>query len=414
MKRFCLILLMVWALCVIPSPVGAATDIKIDMDGYKLSSDIAPAIIADRTLVPFRSIAEAMQVQVEWVNETRQIEASNSNTKVILTIDSNTAYINGTPVSLDVAPQIVNNRTLIPLRFFSQAFACKVDWDGVSRTVKIKTPAKSMQVVAYYALGDEKTSSWTNLFGTTYPTTSIGHTTIISDLALGWYSLDENGQLLTKSRTGWQRPTGWENVLAAASKYNIKSEMVIHMTNEGRLINSLLNNPSSVNTAVKQIVTEARKYAGVNLDMEGLGLSEKGSDLVKVQTSFSAFVKVLADELHKEGKSLSLSLHAPNSSYKGYDYAALGKYSDYIIIMAYDYGPKIEPDHKVDEAITMALKNVPAGKLILGISTPKENAESLDTKVGLAKRYNLKGIAIWRLGLVTNDMWDILASNIRP
>ncbi|HZK43181.1 MAG TPA: glycosyl hydrolase family 18 protein, partial [Syntrophomonadaceae bacterium] len=264
----------------------------------------------------------------------------------------------------------------------------------------------------YYALGDSQTSSWTNLFTTPYPQASKGHTDLVSDLALGWFSLDEDGQLLTKSRTGWQRPSGWENVLDVAKKYDLKCEMVVHMTNKDRVMNRLLSNQVSVQQAVEQIAEEARYYSGVNLDMEGLGLSEKGEALSAVQDSFSWFVKLLSEKLHKNNKTLSLSLHAPNSSYKGYDYFTLGKYSDNIIIMAYDYGPKPEPNNKVNEAITMSLENVPAHKLTLGISVPSETAESLSTKIGLAKRYNLDGVAIWRLGLVKDDMWTTLETNI--
>lgn len=397
---------------VIPTNVQA-TDVKIELDGYILSSDMSPVIVNDRTLVPFRAIAEAMNVKVEWISETRTIKASNGAQRLVLNVGSTTAYINESPVVLDVAPEIIKDRTMIPLRFFSTAFNCEVDWIAATRTVAIKTPPSTMKVVGYYALGDSSTSSWTNLFTVSYPQTAKGHTNVVTDLALGWFSLDEEGQLLTKSRTGWQRPDGWERVLAAAKEYGLNCEMVVHMTNKDRIINALLSDQNSIDRAVQQIVKEAGYYSGVNLDMEGLGLSEKDDELIKVQNSFSWFVKLLAEELHKEGKTLSLSLHAPNSSYKGYDYASLGRYSDYIIIMAYDYGVKPEPNNKVNEAITLALQNVPAHKLILGISAPSETVESLITKVGLAKRYNLEGIALWRLGLITDSMWEVLESDIK-
>ncbi|NLB89158.1 MAG: copper amine oxidase [Syntrophomonadaceae bacterium] len=411
MRKLEFLFLVILFVAVIPFNVAAA-DVKIELDGYPLSSDMSPVIVNDRTLVPFRAIAEAMNVEVEWINETKTINASNATQKVVLNVGSKTAYINGTPVVLDVAPTIINNRTMIPLRFFSTAFNCEVDWEPNTRTVIIKTPPAKMKVIGYYALGDTATSSWTNLFTVPYPETAKGNTDIVTDLALGWFSLDENGQLLTKSRTGWQRPDGWEKVLAAANEYGLKCEMVVHMTNKDRVINALLSNQNRIDTAVREIVKEARHYSGVNLDMEGLGLSEKGDELIKVQNSFSWFVKSLAEELHKEGKTLSLSLHAPNSSYKGYDYSTLGRYSDYIIIMAYDYGPKPEPNNRVNEAITIALQNVPHNKLILGISAPSENPESLATKVGLAKRYNLEGIALWRLGLITDGMWEVIKISI--
>lgn len=394
------------------SLVALSADIHIEIDGNTLQSDVVPIIKDARILVPFRIIAEAIDIDVSWDEQTKSINAQKGADKLILNIGSKTAYFNKVPVLLDVAPEIINNRVLIPLRFFSNVFDCEVGWLEASKTAIIKTPSPAMRAVGYYALGDSQSSSWTDLFTTPYPETNMGNTELITDLALGWYSLDENGNLLTKSRTGWQRPEGWETVLRAAKKYNLDTEMVIHMTNEGHIITSLLTNPHSVDQAIKQIVLESANYAGVNLDLEGLGLSEKGNDLKKVQDNFSTFVELLADELHKKGKVLSLSLHPPNSSYRGYDYTALGKQSDYIIIMAYDYGPKPEPNDRVEAAITQALQTVPANKLILGISSPSETAASIVSKIELAKKYRLKGIAIWRLGLISEDKWQALAGNM--
>jgi hypothetical protein len=55
---------------------------------------------------------------------------------------------------------------------------------------------------------------------------------------------------------------------------------------------------------------------------------------------------------------------------------------------------------------------VPANKLILGISAPSENAESIAAKVGIAKRYNLNGVALWRLGLINDGMWQTLRDSL--
>ncbi|NLJ71789.1 MAG: copper amine oxidase, partial [Syntrophomonadaceae bacterium] len=258
------------------SLVALSADIHIEIDGNTLQSDVVPIIKDARILVPFRIIAEAIDIDVSWDEQTKSINAQKGADKLILNIGSKTAYFNKVPVLLDVAPEIINNRVLIPLRFFSNVFDCEVGWLEASKTAIIKTPSPAMRAVGYYALGDSQSSSWTDLFTTPYPETNMGNTELITDLALGWYSLDENGNLLTKSRTGWQRPEGWETVLRAAKKYNLDTEMVIHMTNEGHIITSLLTNPHSVDQAIKQIVLESANYAGVNLDLEGLGLSEKG------------------------------------------------------------------------------------------------------------------------------------------
>ena len=82
--------------------------------------------------------------------------------------------------------------------------------------------------------------------------------------------------------------------------------------------------------------------------------------------------------------------------------------------MAYDYGSKPEPVSLVTQAVEMANASVPPEKLVLGISAPTETPESIVAKVSIAKRYNLDGIAIWRLGLVTGEMWEALRSAVIP
>lgn len=70
-------------------------------------------------------------------------------------------------------------------------------------------------------MGDAETSSWIDLFGKPYPDTAAKNTDVVDELALGWYSLDEKGNLLAESKQGWQRPDGWEDVLKAAGRFNI-------------------------------------------------------------------------------------------------------------------------------------------------------------------------------------------------
>ncbi len=393
----------------LPSSASALEQpIAVQLDGLTLSLEVPPVIHNGRTMVPFRAIAEAMNIPVSWDDTSRTVTAGDGKTTVRLQINNPTAYINNNPVTLDAAPQIVSGRTLIPLRFFSEAFDSIVDWNGTLRQVTIASSPKTMTVIGFYALGDSNTSSWTNLFGHPYPTTASGNTDVISELALGWYSLDRDGNLLDKSRTGWQRPDGWENVLAAANQFKLQNEMVIHVTDGDGTISSLLNDRAAMTRAAKAISKEARFYRGVNLDFEGLGYSDKGDQLKQVQQKFTTFVSLLNQELKVNNTRLTLTLHAPNSAYSGYDYQALGKIADRIIIMAYDYGSKPEPVSMVKQAVEMARASVPAHKLILGISAPSETADSISAKAGIAKRYNLNGIALWRLGVIDDGMWETL------
>ncbi|WP_238442581.1 stalk domain-containing protein [Desulforamulus reducens] len=395
-----------------PSFANSTKEMTVFVNGSSVQFDVPPMVQDNRTLVPFRALAEALQVNVTWDGSTQTIRAKDALTYIVLRIGDKTAYHNDSSITMDVPPQIINGRTLIPLRIFSEAFNCQVSWDAASNSIYILSAQSQtswpLEVMGYYALGDLQTSSWTNLFGHPFPNHSSGNTDIVKNIALGWYSLDADGNLLIKSRTGWQRPEDYKKVLAAADQYKVITQMVVHMTDEDNSLTNLLSNESAMEKAVEAIVKEAKTYRGVNLDFEGLGLRDKDDQLTLVQNRFTHFVTLLAKELRNHDLKLILSLHAPNSAYKGYDYENLGKLVDSIVIMAYDYGSKPEPIDRVREAIINVLQVVPAEKLYLGVSIPNETSSSLGTKLDIAKQYHLKGIAIWRLGLVTPDMWQLL------
>ena len=421
MKRLRLITLFVMAMLVGGFPLPALAqepgkEIPVLVDGLAVTFDVPPVNQDGRTLVPFRAVAAALNVQVNWDGNTRTVSAMDGETSIQLQVGNQTAYRNNSPILLDVTPQIISGRILIPLRFFSEAFGCQVNWDDSINGVRITSPPKEMTVIGFYALGDNQTSSWTDLFGKPYPETARGNTDLVGELALGWYSLDQDGNLLTRSRTGWQMPEGWLQVLASAWNYKLKTEMVVHVTDGDGALSSLLANEAAMTRAVNAITQEAhaRGYYGVNLDFEGLGYQDSGTQLQIVQGRFTRFVELLSRELKAAGLNLTLTLHAPNSAYKGYDYKALGAIAGRIIIMAYDYGATPEPVSRVEEAVQMARAAVPPPKLVLGISAPSETAASILGKVGIAKRYNLGGIALWRLGLVSDGMWEALRTTVAP
>lgn len=113
--------------------------ISVELDGEALVFDVEPVIINDRTMVPLRVIFEALGAVVNWDDETKTVSAFKEETSVVLQIGTPTLFVGNEAVELDVAAQIVNDRTLIPLRAVSEAFGCKVDWDGAEKKVMIAT-----------------------------------------------------------------------------------------------------------------------------------------------------------------------------------------------------------------------------------------------------------------------------------
>lgn len=102
------------------------------------TNDVAPIIRNDRTMLPTRFIAEAIGAEVEWDNITRTVTITKDNTEIIITIDSETAIVNGEPITLDSPAFIENDRTYTPLRFIVESLGSTAEWSADSQTVTIK------------------------------------------------------------------------------------------------------------------------------------------------------------------------------------------------------------------------------------------------------------------------------------
>lgn len=138
-KKLLLILVALVLFSSVSNPALGGQDIQVTVDGQKLTFDVFPMMENNRVLVPMRKIFESLEADVNWNNSTRTITAVKGDTKVVLSVGSKTAHKNGQPINLDVPAKIVNGRTLVPIRFISEAFGADVMWRQDSRTVVIKT-----------------------------------------------------------------------------------------------------------------------------------------------------------------------------------------------------------------------------------------------------------------------------------
>ena len=96
-----------------------------------------PALINSRTLVPLRSIFEAMGADVEWDGTTRTATAKRDGVTVKIQIGANEIYKNGSAISVDVPAQLLNSRTMVPARVIAEAFGADVKWNANGKTVLI-------------------------------------------------------------------------------------------------------------------------------------------------------------------------------------------------------------------------------------------------------------------------------------
>lgn len=134
-------------------------NVSIYLDNEKLTFDQPPFIDNGSTLVPMRTIFEKLGAHVDWDGATQTVTATRETDTIILTIGDTTAYVNGVPLTLEVPAKIVNERTVVPLRFISESLHCKVDWDGNTRSVFITSPEKNNNEATY-----ETTNGYYNEF----------------------------------------------------------------------------------------------------------------------------------------------------------------------------------------------------------------------------------------------------------
>ena len=447
---------------IVISPVAlAAAPIKVLLNGVAVSFDVPPTIENGRTLVPFRAIGEALGVQVHWDNANRRVIAQQGSSIIELPVAQRSAKVNGQSVELDVPATIRQGRTLVPLRFFSQAFGAGVHWDNASRTVTINTGPKAAYILGYY-------------YSYSYQDFLKNYHSL-SGVATKWYTLDDDARLTWQAgRRGIFAPEGYQEVIQLSDSAGVESYALLFENNADKL-HGVLSDPTKQQLLCQDIIDLINKegFKGVNLDFEMVREADG--------PALTAFVEQLAKAVHAEGKKLALSLPARtvNGWHRAYDYAALGKAADQVAIMAYDRSPgqpsPQTPIYWVREVIDYTLERIPAHKVLLGLGiygcdwsdsgrrtvlwapselgnlvsyleeikaryNPEikwdakamlpyftytdekgsahtvwyESIDSLKPKLDLVREKGLGGVAVWRLGYTTPEFYQLLQSYFAP
>ena len=96
-----------------------------------------PELLNSRTLVPLRSIFEAMGAEVEWDGDTKTAVATRNGVTVKIQIGANEMYKGNEKIAVDVPATILNDRTMVPARVIAEAFGADVQWNANGKTVLI-------------------------------------------------------------------------------------------------------------------------------------------------------------------------------------------------------------------------------------------------------------------------------------
>lgn len=154
---FFLLLIILSAPC-----VSAQNSISLFYNGSPIETEQPPLIKNSRTLVPVRSVCEAMGLTVNWDSTNHSISINDEFNNVIIGIGNDYITVNTRPVAIDAPAEIINGCTLVPIRSVIEPFGASLNWDSINHTINIFTNNEqgtvfaNMPRYAFYSQPDER------------------------------------------------------------------------------------------------------------------------------------------------------------------------------------------------------------------------------------------------------------------
>lgn len=112
-------------------------DVNYTVNGQAKKMDAKPFISNSRTLVPLRFIIEAIGGDVQWDGDSRLVTVNSKGKNIILPIDSKKITVDGKEIAIDQAAIIKGDRTYVPIRFVAENLGMNVNYINESREIEI-------------------------------------------------------------------------------------------------------------------------------------------------------------------------------------------------------------------------------------------------------------------------------------
>lgn len=124
-----------------------AQTIGLTLNGNALEGTTAPTMENGIVLVPLRIISENLGATVNYDQATKEISLIKNDTQLLLTLGSTSVKVNDVVSTLQVAPKVISETTMVPLRFISENLNCQVEWVGAKNLVAITTKEATTQTL---------------------------------------------------------------------------------------------------------------------------------------------------------------------------------------------------------------------------------------------------------------------------
>ena len=142
-RKIALFLTGAMVMSAVPAGVYADdyTQVNLLVEGQAVETDQPAVIVDSRTMVPVRVIAETLGCEVDWDAATKTVTFTQGSIVATMVVGEKTLNVtnNGvtTAMEIDTPAVIINNRTMVPVRFLTELFGFNVDWDAVTKTVNV-------------------------------------------------------------------------------------------------------------------------------------------------------------------------------------------------------------------------------------------------------------------------------------
>ncbi|MCL6560450.1 MAG: copper amine oxidase N-terminal domain-containing protein [Firmicutes bacterium] len=121
------------------SSLGDDGSIRLFVDKKEVYPHAPIVVKEDRVLVPLRTLAEATGAEVKWDEKTSEVTVKKAGKEIVFRIGQKEYTVQGNERSLDISPEIIGERTMLPLRAAAEALDCKVEWLGMAKIVNVFT-----------------------------------------------------------------------------------------------------------------------------------------------------------------------------------------------------------------------------------------------------------------------------------
>jgi len=120
---------------VIPVAAAESSDIDVIIDGVELELDVPPQIIDDRTMVPMRGIFEALGADVYWEDYGQIITVTLDETIILKQIGNRNMHLDGVVIAMDAPPTLIDGTTFVSVWAVVASFGMDLDWDSDGQTI---------------------------------------------------------------------------------------------------------------------------------------------------------------------------------------------------------------------------------------------------------------------------------------